>query len=151
LFPPSVLLTIALLTLLIWIYLLAFRGGFWRSAERLEAPAEQPGGWPAVCAVVPARNEAEVIGESLGALLAQDYPGALTVILVDDHSEDATAAEAQQAAAASGREARFRLLRAAELPRGWTGKLWALHQGSQAAPGDPVFAEVSAASRISTR
>ena len=133
-FPPSILLAIALLSLLIWIYLLAFRGGFWRSAERLEEPAAQPRTWPAVCAVVPARNEAEVIGDSLGALLEQDYPGALTVILVDDHSEDATAAVAQQAAAASGHEKRFRLLRAAALPNGWTGKLWALHQGSQEAP-----------------
>jgi hopene-associated glycosyltransferase HpnB len=139
LFPPSVLLAIALLSLLVWIYLLTLRGGFWRSAERLEDPAEHPAAWPAVCAVVPARNEDEVIGASLAALLAQDYPGKFTVILVDDHSDDATVAVAERTAADSARDGRFQLLRAADLPQGWTGKLWALHQGSQAAPAEAAF------------
>ncbi len=138
-FPPSILFAIALLSLLIWIYLLVFRGGFWRSAERLESPAIPPENWPAVCAIVPARNEAEVIGESLAALLDQDYPGSLTVILVDDHSDDATAAIARETAAASVNAGRFRLLQAADLPRGWTGKLWALHQGSQEAPEEAAY------------
>ena len=133
----SPLLGLALLSLLIWLYLLALRGGFWRSAERLEdGPGDweaPPGGWPAVTAVVPARNEADVIAESLTSLLEQDYPGKLTVLLVDDHSEDATEAAAREAAGHSDQAGRFRLLRAAALPAGWTGKLWALQQGSEAA------------------
>ena len=124
------LLGLALLSLLIWLHLLTLRGGFWRSAERLrDAPAPQ-GSWPAVTAVVPARNEADVIAESLTSLLEQDYPGALTVLLVDDHSDDATVAAAREAAAGSRHPERFGLLRAKALPAGWTGKLWALQQGS---------------------
>lgn len=138
-FPPSILLAIALLSLVIWIYLLTLRGGFWRSAERLETAVNEPEIWPAVCAVVPARNEAEVIGESLAALLGQDYPGTFWVILVDDHSDDATAAIAERTAAASAHADRFQLLRAADLPPGWTGKLWALHQGSEVAPAGATF------------
>ena len=42
-------------------------------------------------AVVPARNEADVIARSIGSLLAQDYPGAFRVVLVDDDSDDGTA------------------------------------------------------------
>ncbi len=132
------LLGIALLSLLIWLYLLALRGGFWRSAERLNGgPAPRASGpgetWPVVTAVVPARNEAEVIAESLTSLLEQDYPGRLTVLLVDDHSDDDTVARARAAAQSSRHPDRFELLRAEALPAGWTGKLWALQQGSQAA------------------
>ncbi|MGF1630800.1 MAG: glycosyltransferase [Kiloniellaceae bacterium] len=136
---PTILLAVALLPLLIWFYLLAFRGGFWRSAERLEGPCGAPGTWPAVTAVVPARNEAEVVGESLASLLAQDYPGSLTVILVDDHSEDATAERARAAAAGCETPQRFRLVSSAALPPGWTGKLWALQQGTQLASAETDF------------
>lgn len=136
---PTLLLATALLSLLIWIYLLAFRGDFWRSAERLDTATARHGSWPAVTIVVPARNEAEVISESLGALLEQDYAGPLSVILVDDHSEDGTAAAARAAAAASPQPERFRLLPAAALPAGWTGKLWALHQGVQQASPETAF------------
>jgi len=135
----SLPIALALLSLLIWVYLLTLRGGFWRSAERLDRPAPALDNWPPVTAVVPARNEADVIGDSLGSLLAQDYPGRLSVILVDDHSEDGTAAVAEAAAAASGQAGRFTLLRAAPLPQGWTGKLWALHQGSEAAAPDSDY------------
>ena len=136
---PTPLLVIALLSLLVWVYLLAFHGGFWRSAERLERLPAACETWPAVTAVVPARNEAEVIGESLASLLAQDYPGPLSVLVVDDHSEDATAELACAAAAGSKDPQRFRLVQAAALPPGWTGKLWALHQGVQQAGAQSGF------------
>lgn len=136
---PTLLLALSLLSLAIWIYLLALRGGFWRSAERLADTPPPAGAWPAVVAVVPARDEAEVIGTSLASLLAQDYPGPFSVVLVDDHSSDGTAAQARAAAAASPHPGRFRLLSAAPLPAGWTGKLWALHQGVQAAEADTSY------------
>lgn len=135
----TLLLAIALLSLVIWIWLLAFRGGFWRSAERLDAAPLPRDSWPAVTAVVPARNEAAVVGDSLAGLLAQDYPGPFSVILVDDHSEDGTAAAARAVAAASPCPDRFRLVAAAPLPAGWTGKLWALHQGIQLAGAQSVY------------
>ena len=59
--------------------------------ERDSLPVVPPGRWPSVTAVVPARNEADVIQRSLGSILAQDYPGELRVILVDDQSTTALA------------------------------------------------------------
>jgi hopene-associated glycosyltransferase HpnB len=127
------LLALALLSLLIWIYLIAFRGGFWRAAERLESTTREPTAWPGVTAVVPARDEAEVIEESISSLLRQDYPGRFCVLLVDDHSSDATAALARRAAENCGCPQRLEVLPAAALPEGWTGKLWALEQGCRQA------------------
>nr|WP_298687190.1 glycosyltransferase [uncultured Dongia sp.] len=118
----------------IWLYLLVFRGGFWR--ERLTEPEAAPTQanmtWPDVAAIVPARNEAGVVGEVVRALLGQLYQGRLTVILVDDNSEDGTAAEAEsaaRAAVAAGSGHRFHILKGKPLANGWTGKLWAVQQG----------------------
>ena len=58
-----------LLSALIWVYLLAFRGGFWRATERLAVPAATLDHWPSVTAVIPARDEAGIIAESLTSLL----------------------------------------------------------------------------------
>ncbi len=123
---------LGVLALAIWLYLLAGRGGFWLTRERddREAPT-QPNRWPSVVAVVPARNEADVIAQSLKSLLQQDYPGPFRVVLVDDNSDDGTAATALAAAAAVGAGERLKVLRGTAVPPGWTGKLWALHQGVQ--------------------
>src|SRR5262249_19858569 len=72
------------LPLVIWLYLLLARRGFWLLRERDPMPVAEPAQWPAVTAVVPARNEADVIQRSIGSLLAQDYPGEFRVVLVDD-------------------------------------------------------------------
>jgi hopene-associated glycosyltransferase HpnB len=117
---------VAVLSLFIWVYMLLGRGMFWLARERddrNEPPA--PDAWPPVCAVVPARNEADVIARSIGSLLAQDYPGPFRVILVDDDSEDGTGAIAR-GLDASGR---LEVVSGAPLPPGWTGKLWAMAQG----------------------
>ena len=82
---------------------------------------------PDVVAVVPARNEAAYIGRSLRSLLGQDYPGRLRVILVDDDSEDATRAIAQAVPVPPGRQ--LEVIDARPLPRGWSGKLWAVSEG----------------------
>ncbi len=127
------ILALGLLALAAWIYLLAFRGGFWLARERDDrGQAPAPAAWPSVAAIVPARNEADVIARSLGSLVAQDYPGALRIILVDDNSEDGTAAAAPVA------PERLEILRGAALAPGWTGKLWAMKQGAdRAAALDP--------------
>jgi hopene-associated glycosyltransferase HpnB len=78
-------------------------------------------------AIVPARDEASVIGTSIASLLAQDYPGDFAVVLVDDHSTDGTADVARTAAAGKGD--RLTIVSARPLPPGWTGKLWALSEG----------------------
>jgi hopene-associated glycosyltransferase HpnB len=131
----------AALSFFIWIYLVWGRGLFWLARERDDAdqpPA--PAAWPAVCAVVPARDEADVIARSVGSLLAQDYPGDFRVILVDDDSSDGTTEVARAAARALNAEDRLIILKGAPLPPGWTGKLWAMSQGvahAEALPGPP--------------
>jgi hopene-associated glycosyltransferase HpnB len=119
----------AILSVLIWLVLLLGRGGFWRMRDRLDGAVPDLPVWPAVVAIVPARNEAAVIARSIGSVVTQDYPGSLTVILVDDHSTDGTGDLARAAAEASGRAGRLTILRSDPLPAGWTGKLWALSEG----------------------
>ena len=124
----------ACLPLLIWTYLVLGRGGFWLARERddrNEAPDLDD--WPAVTAIVPARDEADVIARSIGSLLAQDYAGDFRIILVDDNSSDGTARVAREIAEASPHRARLTILSGAPLGAGWTGKLWAVHQGVSAA------------------
>jgi hopene-associated glycosyltransferase HpnB len=123
------LTVIAGLSLAIWFYLLALRGGFWRADRRLDAAPAEPEAWPAVAVLVPARDEAEVIGAAVSALLAQDYPAPFQVVVIDDHSRDATAAIAERAAAGAQAAGRLRVIAAPDLAPGWTGKLWALQCG----------------------
>ena len=108
-----------------WAYLLLARGGFWRAVERDDDAREVAniGNWPCVTAVIPARDEADVIGANLASLLAQDYGGPFSVIVVDDHSNDATS----DIARASG--SRVTVLHAPPLETGWTGKLAAIAHG----------------------
>ena len=114
-----------------WILLTAT--GFWRCDQRsTSAPPFTPARWPSVVAVVPARNEGDVIARSLASLAAQDYAGPFRIVLVDDNSEDGTGNLARAAAP------RIEVLAGAPLPTGWTGKLWALHQGIAAA-GTPEY------------
>jgi glycosyltransferase involved in cell wall biosynthesis len=129
-------LAIASAALLAWLYLLLARGGFWRAAERDDdAVPPDPAAWPDVVAVVPARDEADVIATSLGSLLAQDYPGKLHVVLVDDQSRDGTAAVAQEAARAAGAADRLTVLSGRTPPAGWAGKVWAMQQGVEHVEG----------------
>ncbi len=128
---------IAGLALGIWGYLIVARGGFWLGSVRDDAAAAAPLTWPAVAVVIPARNEADVIVESVGSLLAQDYPGPLSVTAVDDDSDDGTGAVAKAAAIAGGPA--LTVVRGRPLPAGWTGKLWAVKQGVDAAMAqDPM-------------
>ena len=92
------MIALALIALAVWLYLLLARGAFWRCSERDDWQSTQLPAWPAVAAVVPARNEADCIGASIASLLAQDYRGRWTVILVDDDSSDGTADIARCAA-----------------------------------------------------
>jgi len=119
---------LAAIPLAIWIYLFLARGNFWQLHEDdiQPQPLEK---WPSVVAIVPARNEAETIARTVNSLAKQDYPGEFHIIVVDDHSEDGTAVLARNAAQVSGAEERVSIHPAADLPAGWTGKLWALNEG----------------------
>jgi hopene-associated glycosyltransferase HpnB len=117
------------LPLAVWVYLALGRSMFWLFRERdADSRLTAPASWPSVVAVVPARDEADVISRSLGSLIAQNYAGDFAIILVDDQSDDGTVI----AARALG-SSRVTVLPGVARPPGWTGKLWAMHQGVEAA------------------
>jgi hopene-associated glycosyltransferase HpnB len=133
----------------VWAYLVLGHGGYWRTGQRLPLVPAEPAAaeaaraaWPDVVAVIPARNEAAMLPVVLPTLLGQDYPGALTVILVDDCSTDGTAEVAAALGPEPGRPGHqaqpghpaqpgraLRVLAGAPLPPGWAGKVWAMAQG----------------------
>ena len=88
-----------------------------------------------VCVLIPARDEADNIGSTVAALLAQEMPN-LSLLVLDDDSSDGTAAIARQAA---NGDLRLRVLAGSPLPAGWLGKNWACHQLAQAASGDVLL------------
>ena len=119
---------LAAIALAAWIGLLLARGGFWRVTPRLDGAdraAPAPENWPEVAAVVPARDEAGTIGEAVRAISGQDYPGGLSLVVVDDESSDGTAEIARNA----GGDADVAVIRAGPLANGWKGKVWALSRG----------------------
>lgn len=112
------------LSLAIWIYLTFWHGGYWRADQRL-TEAEPLVTWPEIVAVVPARNEADVIGRTIESLLAQDYPHQFPIVLVDDGSDDGTTARARDCGAGD----RLDIVTGVPMPDGWVGKVWAMAQG----------------------
>ena len=115
-------LAAAACAVLIWLYLILFRGMFWRLREEAASPTSAP---RRVAIVIPARNEAETIGRSIASLAAQSYSGPFHIFLVDDHSDDGSAEIARKSAGAD----RLTVIAAPPLVPGWTGKLWALAAG----------------------
>jgi hopene-associated glycosyltransferase HpnB len=127
-----VLLALSTLVLLIWFYLLLFHAGFWQMDYYL-LPDRRSDVFYRVAAIIPARNEADVIGKSIASLLAQDFSGSLHLFVVDDHSSDSTVQVAQAAAERAGAVDRLTVIPSEPLPPGWLGKVWAMHQGWLAA------------------
>lgn len=114
-----------------WGKLLFAHGRFWRTGTRLTpVNAASASVWPDVAVVVPARDEAESIQPCLATLLQQDYKGRLSVIVVDDGSTDGTGDLARQVPDPHGR---LTVVTGRERPEGWSGKLWAVHQGETVA------------------
>jgi len=118
---------LALISLLVWLYLVFARGNYWKSGPQI-TPA-LPAEFPDVDIIIPARDEVETIRPVIASLLAQDYAGKFRVILVDDNSTDGTAAHA-------GNAPNMVVISGQPKPLGWSGKLWALNQGieTSAAP-----------------
>jgi len=145
-----------------WVYLVAAHGSFWRTGQRLPPRRPGPGtagpgtagpttaspsAWPPVAAVVPARNEADSLPETLPALLAQAYPGDFRVFLVDDGSDDGTGGVAAELGEKAARDGGAPLTVVAGRPRpdGWAGKVWAMAEGLAAATGTPAATGTAAA------
>jgi hopene-associated glycosyltransferase HpnB len=130
-----VLVAACVLAAVAWVYLLVAHGGYWRTDCRLPMGGGRAegvsGDWPSVVAVIPARDEAAILPETLPSLLGQEYPGELSVVLVDDGSSDGTAGVAE--ALGSARHVALTVIRGKPLAGGWAGKVWAMAQGVTAA------------------
>ena len=122
------MLIAAIAVLLIWLYLLFFHAGFWR-IDRFRLPAGVSASKPLVTVIIPARDEAEVIGRAVSSMLRQDFGGEIRLFVVDDNSTDGTANSARAAAALLGAGNKLTVILGSGLPEGWTGKVWAMQQG----------------------
>jgi hopene-associated glycosyltransferase HpnB len=114
---------------ILWLYLLLAHGRFWRVQHVGSEAAAEPAIAGPIAVVIPARNEADVIGDAMRSLFQQTCAGVIHIFLVDDHSTDGTAEAAQKAASSSSNPAALTVISGQPLPAGWTGKLWALQQG----------------------
>ena len=139
---PNPAALIAAVSLAIWLYLYLVRGVFWslQPFDDDDSKPTPPSNWPAVTAIIPARNEAETIAQTISSLVQQNYPGKFSIIVVNDHSEDATAKLAQESAN-SNRTTTMQLtiLDAPPLQPGWTGKLSALNSGIESISDNPTY------------
>jgi len=127
----------AVLSLIIWLFLLVFWGRFWQASEILAPKDNQLNSYPSVTIIIPARNEAEAIPTSLTSLLNQDYAGNFNIILVDDQSSDGTGKIAEEIANNLHKTELLKIIYGQSLPQGWSGKLWAMEQGINAALTQP--------------
>jgi hopene-associated glycosyltransferase HpnB len=133
-----VLWSLAGTSLLLWIGLFVARGFFWVPSPRLEPPRpDSNASGRSVVGVIPARDEAEILPKTLPTVLGQDYSGPFRAIVVDDRSEDGTASAARSAADTTCAEDRLEVVAGEPLPTGWSGKVWAMHQGAaEAGPSE---------------
>src|SRR5687767_4824393 len=120
----TVLLACSALALLAWLCVLVAPHQPHRARERLEAGSYGSDDLGSVTAVIPARDEAALIGRTIAALAKQGHD--LEVVVVDDQSSDDTRGAAQRAATS---DLRVRVVEGRPLPVAWAGKLWALEQG----------------------
>ncbi len=112
----------------LWVGILFLRGRFWYADQRLETVHKVSGlnEWPEVVCVIPARNEAKTIARTVASLTDQDYPGRVNVIVIDDNSNDYTA---HIAGSNLKNPDLLHVFIGKPLQKGWSGKLWAVHQG----------------------
>jgi hopene-associated glycosyltransferase HpnB len=132
-------LAIATIPLLIWIYLLTGRGLFWALKRHLPTSHGVAPKGKYIAVVIPARNEARFIGDTVASLIGQSYRGQIHIYVVDDASMDGTAQAALKAAQWAGRPEAVTVIEAQPLPTGWTGKMWAVHQGIASISRTPDF------------
>jgi hypothetical protein len=137
-YNSEMLFSAGILSLLIWGYLILGRGGFWRihddSAKVVSSDENSGAGIPVrIAVIVPARNEADVVGRAISSLVRQEGPHSIQIFLVDDASTDETAQAARGGAQAAGCLERLIVITGRSLPSSWSGKLWAMQQGIERA------------------
>jgi hopene-associated glycosyltransferase HpnB len=121
------------LATLLWGYLLIARGSFWQVRRSFAPTAGMEEAAGPIAVIIPARNEERVIAQSIHSLLQQTCTQSMHIFVVDDASIDRTKDVAEDAARQAGELARLTILNSTPLPEGWTGKLWAVHQGIERA------------------
>ncbi len=141
-------------SLSIWAYLVLAHGGFWRINPAPSRPVslgndsrgndsprnDGPENPVRVAVIIPARNEADVVGLAIRSLLQQTGDQKIHIFLVDDASTDGTARAARDSAIGAGQAQNLTVVSGSLLPPGWSGKLWAMQQGiEQAAKTAPDF------------
>jgi len=127
------------LSFALWVLLLVAPWQFWRNREILEAdPSEKTprkGVLEGITVLIPARNESKTLGHTLEALIRQDPHHELQILVIDDHSEDDTGA-----VVLTCNHPQLNVIKSKPLPRGWSGKLWALEQGFREAQSALILA-----------
>lgn len=116
----------------LWVGALALTVVNLLDTPRLRANGDAPAHSPFLSVIVPARTEADAIGDTVRQFLAQDYPR-IELIVVDDQSADGTGMAARDAAP---NDNRLTVLSGVDTPSGWLGKPWAMRQGAELARGE---------------
>ena len=127
----TMVLTISgFLAVTVWLYLLLAHHRFWLAEPRLaRGSSDGLPTRPAVLALIPARDEADVIERAVRSLLHQDYRGRLDILVVDDNSSDGTGDLVEGLMGDAGPDRRLFRIGNEVPPCGWSGKLWAMHNG----------------------
>jgi hopene-associated glycosyltransferase HpnB len=129
-YSPLIPYVISIIALISWIFLLKFRGNFWRSDQYLKPAQIKIRHPPEIVIIVPARNEESTIGDTLTSLLELNYEGKFSIIVVNDDSEDNTFGAAKTAGKGNKN---LLVINGKKLPNGWMGKMWAIAQGVEIA------------------
>ncbi len=123
---------LALPGLIMWGLILCLPWRLWSTREAFDADASNKANLTQITVLIPARNEAEVIAETLASLKTQDE--LLKIVLIDDQSDDDTSNIARQADLKN-----LNIITGEPLPEGWSGKLWALEQGRKYADTEIIL------------
>jgi hopene-associated glycosyltransferase HpnB len=113
-------------SVIIWFILVIFRGQFWRADQYLPNIEISFSTSPEIVIIIPARNEEQTIGQCISSLLQQDYKGTMSIIVINDSSNDNTLEVVKSASQGCNN---IHLINGVETPSAWTGKLWAMAQG----------------------
>jgi len=121
------LFILTIISFIAWIYLGLFHGKFWKIV--LEEKSPDPEKWPDVDIIIPARNEEDILERTLPSLLSQKYDGKFNVLLINDHSTDATAQKAKEIALTQSLSNKLQIINAPDLKKDWAGKPHAMQTG----------------------
>jgi hopene-associated glycosyltransferase HpnB len=114
---------LAAVSAFIWLVIILLPWRPWSTREHFDSSEGSPDAdLSDITVLIPARNEAEVIGTTLSRLETQGQD--LQIVLVDDRSTDGTVTVAQNSGIKN-----LRIISSEPLPPGWSGKVWALEQG----------------------